>query len=39
LLDTALSLYFGVFFNAVFNTLLVFLVLPPLTATRKAIVA
>jgi hypothetical protein len=34
LLDTALSLYFGVNFNAVFNTLLLILVMLPLFATR-----
>jgi len=35
LLDTALSLYFGVYFNAVFNTLLLLVLTPPLIATRK----
>lgn len=35
LLDTAISLNFGVNFNAVFNTLLLILILPPLVATRK----
>jgi hypothetical protein len=39
LLDTGISLYFGVTFNAIFNTLLVFLVLPPLITTRKALVS
>lgn len=39
LLDTAISLYFGVVFNAVFNTLLLLLVLPPLVVTRKAFVS
>lgn len=38
LLDTAISLYFGVNFNAMFNALLVFLVLPPLIATRKSLI-
>jgi hypothetical protein len=35
LLDTAISLYFGVIFNVVFNTLLLIAILPPLIFTRK----
>ena len=35
LLDTGISLYFGVTFNAVFNTVLVLLLAPPLGSTRK----
>lgn len=35
LLDTAISLYFGVTFNAIFNTLLIGLVMLPLIRTRK----
>jgi hypothetical protein len=35
LLDTAISLYFGVYFNAIFNTLLLGLVFPPLTGTKR----
>ncbi|MBU0493992.1 MAG: hypothetical protein KKA73_30200 [Chloroflexi bacterium] len=35
LIDTPISLYFGVVFNAVFNTLLLVLAIPPLVFTRK----
>lgn len=35
LVDTAISLYFGVNFNAVFNTMLFVLVMLPLVFTRK----
>lgn len=35
LLDTAISLYFGVNFNALFNTLLLIMVLIPMTFSRK----
>ena len=35
LLDTVISLYFGVNFNAVFNTLLLVIITPPLIATRN----
>jgi hypothetical protein len=35
LLDTGISLYFGVHFNAVFNTLLLIVVLIPLGFSRK----
>jgi hypothetical protein len=35
LADTAISLYFRVYFNAVFNTVLLILVTLPLTCTRK----
>lgn len=35
LLDTGISLYFGVNFNALFNTLLLVLIIPPLLGTRK----
>jgi len=35
LIDTSISLYFGVVFNAVFNTLLLALAIPPLAFTRK----
>ena len=34
-LDTGISLYFGVIFNTVFNTLLLLAVIPPLIATKK----
>jgi len=34
-LDTAISLYFGVIFNVVFNTLLLLAVISPLIATKK----
>jgi hypothetical protein len=34
-LDTAISLYYGVGFNAVFNTILLILILLPLVFTRK----
>jgi hypothetical protein len=33
--DTSISLYFGVTFNAVFNTVLAFLVCAPIMATRE----
>jgi hypothetical protein len=35
LLDTGISLFFGVIFNAGFNTLLALLLVPPLGFTRK----
>ncbi len=35
LVDTAISLYFEVYFNAIFNTLLLILVTLPLAFTRK----
>ena len=34
-LDTAISLYFGVYFNALFNTILLALAIPPLAFTWK----
>ena len=34
-LDTGISVFFGVNFNAIFNTLLIILFTPPLIATRK----
>ncbi len=37
LLDTGISLYFGVNFNAVFNTLLLVFLIPPLLGTRKLV--
>jgi hypothetical protein len=36
LLDTALSLAYGVYFNAAFNTLVLLAAAPPLVFTRKA---
>ena len=33
--DTGISLYFGVTFNAIFNTLLLILIAPPMIATKK----
>jgi len=39
LLDTSISLHFGVTFNTVFNTLLLILVIPPLISTRKAFIS
>jgi hypothetical protein len=35
LIDTPISLYFGVVFNAVFNTILLALMVPPLVFTRR----
>jgi len=35
LIDTSISLYFGVYFNAAFNTILLVLVILPLAFTRK----
>ena len=35
LLDTGISLYFGITFNAVFNTVLLILILPPILATKN----
>jgi len=35
LVDTALSIYFGVTFNALFNTVLVLAAMPPIYFTRK----